>query len=1203
MQLWDEFTQDLYALWQGRSFSWELEDPSAIFLTWYLAPGYERRACLYGKRVTLFGNFWDWKRQLRAAWTNELQPDAEVYYHLVMPPPASLEPGIAGHLILVQSPLDDLAAALFPLLTMRFMLDTRLSKPMPSLSVQLDLISWPLLDMPLTVRILHSMHLLQRSAALAKTPTLQLDLCSALEPRDSLTDEFLQAIRANEQAQAQDPALPDPFSLEDLQVVIIQQAVPERASIVLSVYDSDPEVDPIRTFCLTVASRLSMDSLLEVLQMTSDCPPVTVVNECLLWYGTIPIHGHRQVNLRHGNALRLVIRRGLPLDIPTLLSMPDHRLRQELQDAIGGTIYRRPRGPAFRSAVSAMPDLDRLVLSTQSSPSDLRPSWLIALSDVFHQRAFTEMQEEGPVCYVLTWFLHGDRYHRCPDPRVVRLTRLSFQWRHDLVMSWRDQLQRDEPVDFWVVHPTPPRSPLESHVAHVILTQQLPSTQQAVLLTAVIQDPQEALLEHTAYILPAQVPLAELHHLIVPAFVRQRPTRARLAEQLLTVDQAVELHSGDSVVFEVLGLSLVQPSSSDAAMPGMHLLQRSVKLRHKSVPSEPVVIQVWFLTHQTVSPQAPFRQTAIPNWDCLLDAATQLWSDVLLSTENLTIWPIQGNQPSDQRFVPVQGERPDQYPVLISSVVHDDQEVCIEHRVKWCPSHVDQLQVFALALLPEDVPSQSVQCSVHDVPLLAGMSVQIHPGSFICIRINHVRLASRHLTVDFRDVFQVHQWLDTHLFLPRYDLPDTLPFQPASRSWIDAQWWTPGTPGSEVRIYYDGSKIHQDGSSAAGAAVAAFVLTDLGWTFAGALSTALTAQTSSYTAELSASLLASKFAYDLAKLLTLSCKTALSVTFCFDSLTVGRQSEGTWQACVSKQMHQVIRSLHQWISIAFPVEFFYQHVKAHRGEPGNELVDCLALAAAQGSPLHDLQAWLEYVTKTSFAAATDWLWFLHRSDLSWQGTDLCFPCAAQTLPTTSVLPAIPCDDAVDTPAPTGALDLLLATCNVLSLCPNRQDVPAATGLSGPARQDALLSQFHEAGMHIFAFQETRLKKLYAVHDHRFWLFRSPATPQGHYGIIVGFSRLHPIGQICNSQGAPRDVCFDESHFSVIATDPRYLLLRVHNALIKCILIAAHGPHRGYSIEAIDQWWSALGDAIPAQYALWDRILLTDASGSPCTPLF
>ena len=91
---------------------------------------------------------------------------------------------------------------------------------------------------------------------------------------------------------------------------------------------------------------------------------------------------------------------------------------------------------------------------------------------------------------------------------------------------------------------------------------------------------------------------------------------------------------------------------------------------------------------------------------------------------------------------------------------------------------------------------------------------------------------------------------------------------------------------------------------------------------------------------------------------------------------------------------------------------------------------------------------------------------------------------------------------------------------------------------GPARQDCLLRQMEEAHVHIFGFQETRLRRISNAHDERFWLFRSAATPHGHYGILIGLSRLRPIGQI-HKDGAAHDVFIQQEDVALIATDTRY----------------------------------------------------------------
>jgi len=55
------------------------------------------------------------------------------------------------------------------------------------------------------------------------------------------------------------------------------------------------------------------------------------------------------------------------------------------------------------------------------------------------------------------------------------------------------------------------------------------------------------------------------------------------------------------------------------------------------------------------------------------------------------------------------------------------------------------------------------------------------------------------------------------------------------------------------------------------------------------------------------------------------------------------------------------------------------------------------------------------------------------------------------------------------------------------------------------------------------------------------------------------------------------------------------ILRLHNPLIKCIIIAAHAPHTGADASLISEWWADLAATIPAKYHHWVRILLSDAN--------
>ena len=144
-------------------------------------------------------------------------------------------------------------------------------------------------------------------------------------------------------------------------------------------------------------------------------------------------------------------------------------------------------------------------------------------------------------------------------------------------------------------------------------------------------------------------------------------------------------------------------------------------------------------------------------------------------------------------------------------------------------------------------------------------------------------------------------------------------------------------------------------------------------------------------------------------------------------------------------------------------------------------------------------------------------------------------------------------------------------------------------------QALILQQLHDIGVHIFALQETRLRRVHTAKSPNYLLFHSHATEAGHFGIIIGFSTQHPHGSFSDEAGNSIEVFFQQNHFSVIAQDPRFVIVRVRTPIIQCIVIAPHAPHTGAEEREIEAWWRKVDDSIPQKYFSWDRILLVDAN--------
>ena len=132
---------------------------------------------------------------------------------------------------------------------------------------------------------------------------------------------------------------------------------------------------------------------------------------------------------------------------------------------------------------------------------------------------------------------------------------------------------------------------------------------------------------------------------------------------------------------------------------------------------------------------------------------------------------------------------------------------------------------------------------------------------------------------------------------------------------------TPVWAGTQLLVYFDGSHVTLPTGPKSGAGVAAYVHCQRGWRFAGALSTILPDDFSSYQAEAMASIIATKFLYDLLKMpeVVNPPLQPVEVTLCYDSLTAGLQASGQWHAYSEPRFGHLVRSLHKCIEQRFKI--------------------------------------------------------------------------------------------------------------------------------------------------------------------------------------------------------------------------------------------------------------------------------------------
>ena len=85
----------------------------------------------------------------------------------------------------------------------------------------------------------------------------------------------------------------------------------------------------------------------------------------------------------------------------------------------------------------------------------------------------------------------------------------------------------------------------------------------------------------------------------------------------------------------------------------------------------------------------------------------------------------------------------------------------------------------------------------------------------------------------------------------------------------------------------------------------------------------------------------------------------------------------------------------------------------------------------------------------------------------------------------------------------------------------------------------------------------------------------------------------PHGEVQQPCGATTPVYFKDEDLSIVAVDPRYVVVRVHSPALKCLVLACHAPHTGSSPQDRSEFWQELQQSYSPRYAAWDKILLGD----------
>ena len=137
----------------------------------------------------------------------------------------------------------------------------------------------------------------------------------------------------------------------------------------------------------------------------------------------------------------------------------------------------------------------------QQPAQDLpRQSWFNALQSAFAERADTAVEEEGPIAFVVTWYVSGSFEFRTEESRILKLDQYTHLWYQDLIHLWRDKLDLTTTISCHFVQPEPPRHDTSWTIGHLIISQRVRQPFSAALLTIRFLTDRRTGLNHVAVI-------------------------------------------------------------------------------------------------------------------------------------------------------------------------------------------------------------------------------------------------------------------------------------------------------------------------------------------------------------------------------------------------------------------------------------------------------------------------------------------------------------------------------------------------------------------------------------------------------------------------------------------------------------------------------------------------------------------------------
>ena len=332
------------------------------------------------------------------------------------------------------------------------------------------------------------------------------------------------------------------------------------------------------------------------------------------------------------------------------------------------------------------------------------------------------------------------------------------------------------------------------------------------------------------------------------------------------------------------------------------------------------------------------------------------------------------------------------------------------------------------------------------------------------------------------------------------------------------------------------------------------------------------------------------------------CCLSLPITFRVDcqAAELGAFGAARAPACSGAHIPTALSAfvcyLRQTACARLPVA--HEHIQAHVGHVANELCDELAKRARRDSHGRSSDLLPEWPGQLFRHPLREWAW------LPSTGTNdlpplFAFEAEARRLQTTATTPEVAPSMGLQ-PARTQRkpvyFDLRLITVNVLTLLdPNTGSSSKAadhhTGLRVVAKREVLKKQFIDSRTLMVGLQETRLREAATLPDRQFFMFHAPADDKGHHGVALWVSKDLPY-----ATHDDRPLKFDMRHFTVVASEPRLIVVQISAPFLHLTVVVAHSPSEPPAPSgAAHRFWQVCKEVVARRPRSSDVLLLTDAN--------